>query len=360
LVFPTELAVDPATIQPEIELAPVEPKMELDEPEDTAPATPYGVGGAWKQSSGPENVPVVEPADSPPETYAVAGLAQPVIPEAQAIAAIPLATAAPPMAIPVPAAEEPAYEVSEAEKRARFRRSYVQAKKEWTSVRKGLNIIYITSAIWFALLCGRFIINTAIALITGESPSATEQSASGSAVSITILFIMAIVVDSLTIYGFILCLKVPEATGGRVLIIATLALTGASIFFVLLAPFFLPMAFLALGAGFCRWFAFVFFLQIVNHFFEAHLQMKSIERLLLLMVVTTGITVVLWLAMAYLVQVFAKGEQDTAAEITKILASLCLNLPLVALFGMCTIRYLRALRDTVALIDERLYRGEIG
>jgi hypothetical protein len=360
LVFPAESAVEPVTIQPEIELAPVEPRLELGEPEETAPATPYGVGGGWKKSNTPEIVPVVEAQDSHPETYPVAGLAQPDIPEAEAIAAIPLATAVPPLAIPVPANEEPPYEESETEQRARLRRSYVQAKKEWTSVRKGLNVIYITSAIWFALLCGRIIINTAIALITGESPSATEQSASGSAVSITILFIMAIVVDSLTIYGFILCLKVPESTGARVMVIATLALTGASIFFVLLTPFFLPMVFIALGAGFCRWFAFVFFLQTVNHSFEAHLQMKSIERLLLLMGVTTGVTVLLWLATAYLVQVFARGEQDTAAEITKILASLCLNLPLVALFGLCTIRYLRALRDTVALIDERLYRGEIG
>jgi hypothetical protein len=363
LVFPKESAQVPERPALEIELAPVEPKMELDEPEPEGFPTPYEVSRGWKKSQEPKIEVVPEPGTPGPETYAVAGAAQAATPPAQPISAIPVAEivdAAPPMAIPVSADEVEPREETELERRSRLRREYVQAKKEWTAVRSGLNIIYLTSAGWFGLIAVRFIINTAIAIIAGESPSQAEQSGAGSGVSIAILFIMAVIVDSLTIYGLILCLKIPETTGGRTLIISTLVLTGVSIFFALLAPFVTVMALIALIAGFCRWFAFVFFLQTVNQFFEAHLQMKSIERLMLLMGSTVGIAFVLWVGMNYLVRTFASGEMDTAAMITLILASLCTNLPLLVLIGLCTLRYLRVLRDTVALIDERIYRGELG
>jgi hypothetical protein len=361
LVFPTETSMEPAPPEHEIELAPIEPKLELGEREESGPAVPYEIGGNWSRSRAPDIEPIQEDRGAA-ETYPVAGIAQPGVVEAQPVAALPVAAdavAAAPMAIPVPSEEEPRSEETEAERKSRLRSEYVQARKEWTSVRKGLNIVYISAGAWFALVGGSIIVNAAISIIAGGAVDSREQSDSGSMVSVVILAILTLAVDSLAIFGMIQCLRIPETTGAKMLVIVGLVLTGLEMFCVLVAPLVGVMVYFGLAAGFCRWFLFAFFVQNINHYFQAHLQMQTVERLLLLMGVTTGVTVLLWIGMAYLVHVFAKGEQDTASEITKILLSLCTSIPLLALTGLCTIRYLRALRDNVALIDERLYRGEL-
>ena len=87
--------------------------------------------------------------------------------------------------------------------------------------------------------------------------------------------------------------------------------------------------------------------------------MRSMERLLLLLTSTVGLGVLLWIGMTFLSKTFSKSESDTAAMITMTCGTLCSTLPLVVLLGLSTMRYLRAMRDTVALIEEKLYRGEL-
>jgi hypothetical protein len=113
------------------------------------------------------------------------------------------------------------------------------------------------------------------------------------------------------------------------------------------------------AVGFARWLVFLFFLQSVAQYFEAHFLMRSLERLLLLLTGTVGLGVLLWIAMAYLSKTFGRSESDTAAMITMTCGTLCTTLPLVAMLGLSTMRYLRAMRDTVALIEEKLYRGDV-
>src|SRR5262249_59354263 len=102
--------------------------------------------------------------------------------------------------------------------------------------------------------------------------------------------------------------------------------------------------------------ALLFFLQTVALYLEAHYIMHAIERLLVLLVFSVGVCVAIWFGMAYLRSLFGQNG-DTAAMLTMTLATLCTSLPMVALLGLCTLRYLHVLRDTAGTIDHALYRA---
>lgn len=355
LVFPTEVAVEPAALPPEIELTPVDPKLELGEPDDSGPPTAYGVAG-WSGASAAETVAVSASSASPPlPPYAVEGVHPLII--APSVPAEAIAPA--PMAIPVSPAEQRPRRETEEEKKERLGREYRQERRAWTSVRTGIGLVYLAQALWFAAIAGSTVIGTAVAVFTGESMSQSQESGAGSATMTVLLLVLALAVDTLSTVGFVFCLRVPETAGSRMLAIVTIALTGVALFGAFVAAFVPWLRFVVLGIGYARWLVFLFFLQTVATFFDSHSIMKSIERLLLLLTLTIGVGVALWFGMAYVSSVFAKSDSDTAAAVTMACASLCTSLPLVFLLGMCTMRYLHVMRDLTATIDQRLYRGEV-
>jgi hypothetical protein len=352
-MFPTEVAVHQDAVPPEIELTPVEPKLELGEPDEFGPPTAYGVaaGSGWKSAEGR----AVPAAPTPLlEPYAVEGVTRPILADAQAIAAVPLEAAPPPMAIPVAPGEEVLRPETEAQKRERLGREYRQERKAWTSVRTGLGLAYLALAFWFAVIAGTLIISAMVDVFTGASES--PDSESGSALTTVLLLVLALAVDTVSMVGFVYCLKLPENAGSRTLAIVAVVLTGIALFGSFVAAFVPVLQFVVVGIGFARWVAFLFFLQTVAHFFEAHFIMQGIERLLVLLVFSVGVCLALWLGMAYLRSIFGKSG-DTAATFTMIFATLCTSLPIVGLLGLCTMRYLHVMRDTVAMIDQKLYRG---
>jgi hypothetical protein len=356
LAFPTEVAVEQPAIPQDIELTPVEPKLELGEPDDFGPPKPYGIA-AWSGAAPAEVVAVPESPVSMPEAYDVQGVSRPTTAQETAIAAAPVeAGAPPPMAIPVSPAEQRPRRETEEEQRERLRQEYRQERQSWTSVRSGIGMIYLAQAFWFAVIAGTVIINTMIAVFTGASTSEAQESGTGSAVTTVLLIVLALGVDTISAVGMVYCLKVPENAGSRALAIVAVVLTGIALFGSFVAAFVPLLQFVVVGIGFARWVAFLFFLQTVAHFFEAHFIMKSIERLLVLLVFTVGIGVVLWFGMAYLKATLGKSG-DTAAVLTVILATLCTSLPMLGLLGLCTMRYLHVMRDTAAIIDQKLYRG---
>jgi hypothetical protein len=356
LVFPTEVAVGPADIPHDIALTPIEPKMELGEPEPTGPPVPYGIA-AWNGPSA-EVVAVPGAAAPPPEAYPVVGESRPAAADTNIMAATAVDdSGSPPMAIPVSPAELRPRRETEAERNERLRQEYRRERAAWTKVRTGISLIYLAQAFWFAVIAGSMLIGTAIAVFAGESMSESQDSGAGSTIMTVLLLVLALAVDTLSTAGFAYCLKVPETAGSRVLAITAVALTGIAIFGAFVAAFVPVLRLFVLGIGFARWIVFLFFLQTVAQFFESHYLLRSIERLLLLLTGTVGVGVLLWVGMAFLSKVFAKSDSDTAAVVTMTCATLCTSLPLLVLLGLSTMRYLRVMRDTVAIIDERLYRG---
>jgi hypothetical protein len=263
----------------------------------------------------------------------------------------------PPMAIPVSPVEERPRRETEAERTGRLRQEYRQERAAWTKVRTGIGMIYLAQAFWFAIIAGSMLINTAVAVFAGESMSQSQDSGAGSTIMTVLLLVLALAVDTLSTVGFVYCLRVPETAGSRMLAIVAVVLTGIAIFGAFVAAFVPILRFVVLGIGFARWLVFLFFLQTVAQFFESHFLLRSIERLLLLLTGTVGVGVLLWVGMAFLTKVLSNSESDTAAVVTMTCATLCTSLPLLVLLGLSTMRYLRVMRDTVAIIDERLYRG---
>jgi hypothetical protein len=354
--LPADVAVEKAAGPPEIELMPVEPKLELGEPDEFGPPTAYDVrpGSGWDAGRRA----TVPPAPAAlPEPYAVEGVTRPATAEATAIASTPLETVPPPMAIPVGPTALPPPRETEEEKRERLGREYRRERKAWTSVRTGIGLLYLALAFWFAVIAGAIIIGMMVAVFTGASANEPSDSETGSELTNVLLVVLALAVDAVSTIGFVYCLKVPENAGSRTLAIVALAMTGVALLAALVAAFVPVMLFVVVGIDFVRWVAFLFFLQTVACYFEAHFVAKNIERLLVLLVFSVAVCLSVWLGMAYLRSIFAKGSDDTAATLTLIFATLCTSLPVVILLGLCTMRYLHVMRDMAATIDQRLYRG---
>jgi hypothetical protein len=343
-------------IPQDINLTPIEPKLDIGEPEPAGPPVPYSLA-AW---SGPSaDVVAVPEAKAPPaEPYPVLGESRPPATDTNIMMATAVdGSGPPPMAIPVPPAEARPRRETDGERNERLRQEYREERADWTRVRTGIGLVYLALAFWFGVIAVSLIVGTAIAVFAGESMRDSQDSGAGSVIMTVLLLVVALAVDTLSTTGFVYCLNVPETAGSRILAILAVVLTGIAIFGAFVAAFVPVLRLVVLGIGFARWMVFLFFLQTVAQFFESHYLLRSIERLLLLLTGTVGIGALLWIGMAYLSKVFGKSESDTAAVVTMTCATLCTSLPLLTLLGLSTMRYLRVMRDTAAIIDERLYRS---
>jgi hypothetical protein len=368
LVLPGEEKRDSIVIAPNIELAPEDPKLELGSPdaEDDEWLKGYDVA-KWPVNAAGDCVAVPEAAGPPPlAPYALAQDRHERASETGPLAAAPTKSediAAAPMAIPVLPSGEPPRRITEDDKltrEARKRREYVQERVAWRRVRTGINLVYLALAIWTGTLACYFIVSCGVAVFSGESMSSASSSGAGAVLVAVLLLLLALAVDAVSIVGFCFCLQVPASEGSRPLAIATLALTVCTFMGAFVAPFVPSLQLIVLGLGFARWLIFLFFLQTIAQFFEAHYLQKSIERLLVLFGGGSALGFFLWFGMAYLTSRLApKGleETDLASLFTLACGTLCTLLPLLALLGLTTVRFLHAMRDTVATIDTALYRG---
>jgi hypothetical protein len=355
LVLPSSEPAASLSLEPDIALAPDEPKLELGEPEPLEDEWSKGYDIA-KTGNVPskETHTVPDAVGPPPELpYPIQADGPPA-----AVAAHSENVAVLPMAVPVqPEAKAPPRDGQD-ERLARETRLLRETRRErqaWEKVRTGVNFVYPAQAAWTAICAGYFLLPSAINMFAGESAT----SGGGSLVVATLLMLAAILVDGFSIAGFCFCLRVPASDGSRTLAITTIVLTAGAIALALMAPCFPPIVLVALGAGFARWLVFLFFLQTIAQHFESHHLMKSIERLLVLFGGGTALGGLLWLGMTYLMARLGglSGTADTAGVVTLICGTLCTIVPLLVLLGLTTTRYLRVLRDTVATIDEKLYRS---
>lgn len=355
LVLPSSQPAAPLNLEPDIALAPDEPKLELGESEPLEDEWSKGYDVAKTVP-----VPREEPPAAPEPVGPPSEVPYPIQPDGP-----PLAVAAPsenvavvPMAVPVePEAKAPPRDAKDerVSREARLLRETRRERLAWEKVRTGVNYVYLAQAAWTAVCAGYFLLSSAMNMFAGESAT----SGGGSLVGAILLMIAALLVDGFSIAGFWFCLRVPASDGSRTLAITTLVLTAGAMALALVAPCYPPIVLIALAAGFARWVVFLFFVQTIAQHFESHHLLRSIERLLVLLGGGTALGGLLWFGMTYLMARLGgfSGTVDTAGTFTLVCGSCVSMVALLGLLGLTTVRYLRVLRDTVATIDEHLYRS---
>jgi hypothetical protein len=355
LILPSQSGSEPLTIEPDIELAPVEPRLELGESDEEKWTGPYDLA-PQERPRAEEIVAVPESSVEEPGPYSLEET-----PAAGPPLAIPVteAIAAAPMAIPVPPVEARPHEETEEERIARLRREFRQEREAWRKVRRGVGIVYLALAVWLAVFAGYLLIGGAVAIFGGESMGRSQEAGVGSVLLAVCLVLLALAVDTACIVGFCYCLAVPVSVGSRPLVIVVLVLTGCAELGAFIAAFVPPLQLVIFALGFDRWVLFLFFLQTIAQAFESHYLVRDIERVLLFLGGGAGVCIILWVLMAYLSATLTRGSEsgDAASTITLTCGRLCTVFPMLGLVGYGIVRYLQVLRDTVAIIDEKLYRG---
>jgi hypothetical protein len=367
--LPVEAEFELVDNSPKLDVPSREPNLELD-----GQVWPdQDLGPARKRSlelfpEAPEEIGRTSPSPLGPEpgTYPIQGEARPAShdsgppasrqPRSEDIAPVPLAGLVPP-ALP----SRPRDERERSDREVSRRRRMAAEIRNWPRVSSGINLLY------WAMLIGTVAILLAI-ILTSVLGFFTAEAAGGQGAPawpgfllglVALLLVVALLADSLSIVGYSLCLFVPVPGPPKVLAIASLVLAACTILGGIVAAFVPALRPVVYGTGFARWIVFLFFVRAVGHALESRHMIEDSESLLLLSVGGVVAWIAVWAGMSFLVAKMNADKPDAGvAEIlTLVCGAVCTVVPLVILGALIVIRYIRLLRDSSALIDQKLYRG---
>jgi predicted Zn finger-like uncharacterized protein len=240
------------------------------------------------------------------------------------------------------------------------RQRVAEARRDWRRVSLGIKLIYGAVCTW-TVTWALFILIANIASVTSKQPAGpggwpTVMGSDQSWIMVlTAAFVSCVgfLVDVTSIVGYSFCLFAPQPKSARPLAIASLGLAVVALLFSIagqLLPVLLPIAILA---GFVRWLIFMLFLRIIADYFDARGLKEDIDGLLIRAVAGIGVWVLAAIIMIGIAVELARDQHEGMAKIS--LA--CAAIAFLFLMAAVSLWYLRVLRDSGALIEERLYRG---